>query len=34
MRLSVTSCATGEEDADRSAAAIIDAWRTVQGERR
>jgi glutamate/tyrosine decarboxylase-like PLP-dependent enzyme len=30
MRLSVTSWATGEEDADRSVAAIIAAWRAVQ----
>ena len=32
MRLSVTSWATGEADADRSVAAIIGAWRAVQGE--
>lgn len=32
MRLSVTSWATGEQDADRSVAAIIDAWRAVQAE--
>jgi glutamate/tyrosine decarboxylase-like PLP-dependent enzyme len=32
MRLSVTSWATSEEDADTSVAAIIDAWRTVQAE--
>jgi glutamate/tyrosine decarboxylase-like PLP-dependent enzyme len=30
MRLSVTSWATGKEDADRSVAAIIAAWRAVQ----
>ncbi len=30
MRLSVSSWATTEDDADRSAAAIIDAWRAVQ----
>jgi glutamate/tyrosine decarboxylase-like PLP-dependent enzyme len=30
MRLSVSSWATTEQDADRSAAAIIDAWRAVQ----
>jgi glutamate/tyrosine decarboxylase-like PLP-dependent enzyme len=32
MRLSVTSWATTEEDGDRSAAAIIGAWRQVQAE--
>jgi glutamate/tyrosine decarboxylase-like PLP-dependent enzyme len=32
MRLSVTSWATGEADADRSVAAIIGAWRAVQAE--
>jgi len=32
MRLSVTSWATSEEDADTSVAAIIDAWRSVQAE--
>jgi glutamate/tyrosine decarboxylase-like PLP-dependent enzyme len=32
MRLSVTSWATGEEDADRSVAAIIAAWRSVQAD--
>ena len=32
MRLSVTSWATSEADADRSAAAIIGAWRQVQAE--
>jgi glutamate/tyrosine decarboxylase-like PLP-dependent enzyme len=31
MRLSVSSWATTAEDAERSAAAIIDAWRAVQG---
>jgi len=31
MRLSVSSWATTEEDAERSAAAIIEAWRAVQG---
>ena len=30
MRLSVVSGATGEEDADRSVAAIVGAWRAVQ----
>jgi glutamate/tyrosine decarboxylase-like PLP-dependent enzyme len=30
MRLSVSSWATTEDDADRSAASIIDAWRVVQ----
>jgi glutamate/tyrosine decarboxylase-like PLP-dependent enzyme len=34
MRLSVTSWATSEADADRSVAAIIGAWRTVQAEQR
>jgi glutamate/tyrosine decarboxylase-like PLP-dependent enzyme len=32
MRLSVTSWATGEDDADRSVAAIVAAWRAVQAE--
>lgn len=32
MRLSVTSWATTEQDADRSVAAIIGAWRSVQRE--
>jgi glutamate/tyrosine decarboxylase-like PLP-dependent enzyme len=32
MRLSVTSWATTEQDADRSAAAIVGAWRSVQAE--
>jgi glutamate/tyrosine decarboxylase-like PLP-dependent enzyme len=32
MRLSVISWATTERDADRSVAAIIDAWRSVQAE--
>jgi glutamate/tyrosine decarboxylase-like PLP-dependent enzyme len=32
MRLSVTSWATTEQDADRSVAAIIGAWRSVQVE--
>ncbi|WP_162917047.1 pyridoxal phosphate-dependent decarboxylase family protein [Dongia deserti] len=32
MRLSVTSWATSEEDADHSVAAIIGAWRQVQAE--
>ena len=32
MRLSVTSWATSEADADRSVAAIIGAWRSVQAE--
>jgi len=32
MRLSVTSWATSEADADRSVAAIIGAWRAVQSE--
>lgn len=32
MRLSVTSWATADEDADRSVAAIVKAWREVQGE--
>jgi glutamate/tyrosine decarboxylase-like PLP-dependent enzyme len=32
MRLSVTSWATSDEDADRSVAAIIGAWRDVQAE--
>jgi len=32
MRLSVTSWATGEDDADRSVAAIIGAWRAVQAD--
>jgi hypothetical protein len=34
MRLSVTSWATSEEDADRSVAAIIGAWRAIQAEQR
>jgi len=32
MRLSVTSWATSEADADRSVAAIVGAWRAVQAE--
>lgn len=32
MRLSVTSWATSEEDADRSVGAIVSAWRSVQAE--
>jgi glutamate/tyrosine decarboxylase-like PLP-dependent enzyme len=32
MRLSVVSWATTEQDADRSVAAIISAWRAVQAE--
>ena len=32
MRISVTSWATSEADADRSVAAIIGAWRAVQAE--
>lgn len=32
MRLSVTSGATHEQDADRAVAAIIDAWRAVKAE--
>jgi glutamate/tyrosine decarboxylase-like PLP-dependent enzyme len=34
MRLSVISWATTEQDADRSVAAIVDAWRFVQAEAR
>jgi hypothetical protein len=32
MRLSVTSWATTEADADRSVAAIVGAWRAVQAD--
>jgi hypothetical protein len=32
MRLSIISWATTEEDAHRSVAATISAWRTVQAE--
>jgi hypothetical protein len=34
MRLSVISWPTSEADADRSAEAIIAAWRAVRGENR
>ena len=34
MRVSVSSVATTEEDGEVAAAAVIDAWRRVMGERR